>query len=219
MRALSVRALCLAAAVTAAAPAAPAAELELSVYSGVQEADRGRVRGNDPVLGAFSFGVDWAGKSSAMPPYYGLRATWWQPGGWGWGVEVNHAKVYADSAAMAANGFTRLEFTDGLNLVTAHALRRWDLGLPLRPYAGAGIGAAIPHVDVTTPGGKTLGYQVTGPAVVWMAGASLPVSDRWSVFAEYKGSRSWNTADLTGGGKLKADVTTHALNLGVSFRY
>lgn len=209
-------ALCLA--LLPALPAA-AADLELSVYAGVQTVQPSGVSGRDPVLGAFAFSVDWAGKPTAMPPYYGLRATWWQPTGWGWGVDVNHVKAYADDAAMGANGFSRLEFTDGLNLVTVNALRRWDIGAPVRPYLGLGIGAAIPHVDVTTPGGRTYGYQVTGPAVVWMAGASLPLKDRWSVFGEYKGSRSWNTADLDGGGSLKTNLTTHALNLGISYSF
>jgi lipid A oxidase len=216
MRAAAV-VLALGAATTAGA--ATAADLELSVYGGRQEAAPSGVSGSDAVLGPFAFRVAWQGRSFEAPPHYGLRATWWRGNGWGLGVEVNHVKVYAPAATRAAQGFSRLELTDGLNLVTLNVMREFRPVGRLQPYLGAGAGAAIPHVDVTTPGGRTFGYQVTGPAVVWMAGARLPLDDRWSVFGEYKGSRSWNTADLTGGGRLETDITTHALNLGLSFRF
>jgi lipid A oxidase len=208
----------LALAAVTASPA-PAADLELSFYSGPQEAAPSGVSGSDAVLGPFAFRVAWQGRSFETPPHYGLRATWWRDTGWGFGIEVNHAKVYAPAATRAAQGFSRLELTDGLNLVTLNVMRAFRPSGRVQPYLGAGAGVAIPHVDVTAPGGRTFGYQVTGPAVVWMAGVRLPLDDRWSVFGEYKGSRSWNKADLAGGGRLETDITTHALNLGLSFRF
>lgn len=196
-----------------------AADVELSFYGGVQGARPSRVTGEDPGLGRFSFIADWKGKSFGAPPYYAVRATWWRADGWGFGVEVNHAKVYSTRSDRTAQGFDRLEMTDGLNLLTVNAMRRFDIGRLVVPYVGVGVGAAVPHVEVTTAAGRTFGYQMTGPAVVWMAGASLPLDDRWSAFGEYKGSRSWNDADLTGGGRLETDITTHAVNIGLSYRF
>lgn len=198
-----------------------AAEFELSVYTGVQTSPHSNVKGNEPDgLGTFNFTAAWEGKSGEMPPYYGIRGTWWQPNNWGYGVEFNHAKVYADGKTKSENGFDRLEFTDGLNLLTVNVFRRFPLQTSrFLPYLGAGLGVAVPHVDVKTENSTTFEYQYTGPAVQWVAGVSYPVSDRWSVFGEYKGSYSQNSADLDGGGKIETNIVTNALNLGVSFNF
>lgn len=209
----------LVAAVLAAASPVVAADLELSFYTGVQSAPHSGVTGNDPALGELDFRAAWEGRSFEAPPYYGVRAIWWQPTGWGFGVEINHAKVYADDETRADNGFERLELTDGLNLVTANVMRRWQTDKRLTPYVGAGIGFAVPHVDVTTPSGRTFEYQVTGPAVIVVAGAAYSLNDRWSLFGEYKGSYSSNTLDLEGGGELETDIVTNALNIGVTYKF
>ena len=202
-----------------AAPAA--AEVELSFYTGIQEAPHSRVEGTDPGgVGAFSFLSTWEGRSFEMPPYYGFRATYWRNSSFGYGLDFNHAKVYADAATLAANGFSRLELTDGLNILTVNAWYRWqNPNTNWTPYVGAGAGIAIPHVDVETAGGKTFGYQVTGPAVQWVAGIKYDFNERWGVFGEYKGTYSMNEADLDNGGTLSSDIVTNALNIGVSFSF
>lgn len=202
-----------------AAPAA--AEFELSIYTGYQTSPHSVVKGDDPDgVGDFSFTAAWEGKSGEMPPYYGFRGTWWQDDKIGYGVEFNHAKVYADGKTRSENGFERLEFTDGLNLLTANVFRRFpDVSPRFTPYVGAGLGVAIPHVDIETDGSKTFGYQLTGPAVQWVAGLSYPMSESWSLFGEYKGSYSQNKADLDGGGEIETNIVTNALNLGVSFNF
>jgi len=194
---------------------ADAAELEISVYGGVQSAPSSRI--DSPAAGRLS--VDWEGRSAKVPPYYGLRATWWQSDRWGWGVEVNHAKVYADDPE--DYGYDRLEFTDGINFVTANVFRRWQQpGRRITPYVGGGIGVSIPHVDVQPIGGDhTFGYQVTGPVVQLVAGASYALDDRWSVFGEYKGTWSRHKADLDSGGSLETDLVTNALNIGISRKF
>lgn len=199
------------------------AESELSLYSGIQIAPHSRVRGTDPGgLGDFSFLATWEGRSLEPPPYYGMRYTYWSGEKFGFGVEFNHAKVYADDATLANNGFTRLEFSDGLNVLTANAYRRWPqafLNGRVTPYVGGGVGLSIPNVEVLTPGGYTFQYQVTGPAVTWMAGAKYSLNDRWGLFGEYKGSYSQNDTDLSNGGTLSTNVVTNAINLGVSFSF
>jgi len=199
------------------------AESELSFYTGIQESPHSRVRGNDPGgVGAFSFLSTWEGRSGEAPPYYGFRYTYWTSERLGFGVEFNHAKVYADDATLASSGFTNLEFTDGLNILTANVWHRWPdafLGGKVTPYVGAGVGLAIPHVDVSSAGGTTFEYQVTGPAAMWAAGLKYNFNERWGVFGEYKGTYSQNEAELTNGGSLSTDIITNALNFGVSFSF
>jgi lipid A oxidase len=87
------------------------------------------------------------------------------------------------------------------------------------PYVGGGLGVSIPHVEVTNGASETFGYQLTGPAATWIAGASYPISEQWSVFGEYKGTFTSNTGDLDTGGTIETDIFTNAVNVGVSFNF
>ncbi|WP_116132768.1 outer membrane protein [Tropicimonas sp. IMCC34043] len=205
---------------TALALPAAAADLELSFYTGYQGAADSRVKGNDGDQD-FNFTADWDGKSWAMPPYYGLRAMWWQDRV-GYGVEFNHAKVYATDSTKSDNDFDTLEMTDGLNLITFNVFYRWNGlwgGGKLTPYVGGGAGFAMPHVEVTRGDSTTSEYQITGPAVIAVAGLSWAFAEKWAVFGEYKGSYSSNTADLDNGGELKTDIVTNAFNVGLSYTF
>ncbi|WP_068118365.1 outer membrane protein [Tropicimonas marinistellae] len=207
------------AAVVLALPAS--AEVELSFYTGYQDAPHSRVKGNDGDED-FNFLVDWEGKSAAMPPYYGFRATWWRSERLGYGLEFNHAKVYASDADREDQGFADLELTDGLNLFTANVFYRWPGQWAtgrLTPYVGGGIGVSVPHVDVERGDSDTFEYQFTGPAVILVAGASWAINENWSVFGEYKGSYSSNDIELDNGGEMETDVITNALNIGVSYSF
>lgn len=197
------------------------AEDQFSIYGGIQSAPHSGVTGTDPGgVGDFDFTAGWEGRSFEMPPYWGLRWTRWQTDRFGWGVDINHTKVYADDDTLADSGFSHFEFSDGLNILTVNAWRRFpDASATVTPYVGAGIGISVPHVEVTTSGGRVFEYQVTGPAVQWVAGASYSLNDRWSVFGEYKGTYSMNEADLGSGGTLETDIVTNALNFGVSFGF
>jgi lipid A oxidase len=207
--------------VLATASAAPAlAEVELSFYLGAQEAAHSRVRGTDPGgVGDFNFLVGWQGKSFEMPPYYGVRATWWRSERLGFGVDFAHVKVYAPEATMAANGFQTLEFTDGLNVLTANVMYRFTNDTKWTPYVGGGLGITIPHVEVTTAGGETFEFQYGGPAATLIAGVSYAINDTWAVFGEWKGTYSQNDVDLSNGGNLKTNIVTNAVNIGVSYRF
>ena len=126
------------AALTAGATSAARAEVELSFYGGTQSAPHSII--DDSVLGEGR--VKWLGKSFAAPIYAGVRATWWKSDIWGFGVEVNHAKVYSENKA--ALGYDVLEFTDGLNLITANVFRRFPNAGRFTPYVGGGLGIAVP---------------------------------------------------------------------------
>lgn len=191
-----------------------AAEVELSFYGGVQTAPHSII--TDSVLGDAR--VRWLGKSFEAPPYYGLRATWWTSEKWGFGAEFNHAKVYAENPT--ALGYDVLEFTDGINLITANVFRRFPNGGRFTPYVGGGLGISVPHVEIQRSGeSRTFEYQLTGPAAILVIGSSYEINDRWSVFGEYKGSYSSNKAKVDAGGTLTTNIITNALNLGVSFRF
>ncbi|MEO0917451.1 MAG: outer membrane beta-barrel protein [Pseudomonadota bacterium] len=213
----SLRLLCLCALI---APAAAAAEVELSFYSGVQSAQPSdiSIRGDD-VIPDDDFEQEWEGRSGEAPLYYGIRATHWRSPNFGYGLDFTHNKVYPKDDELPA-GYDVLEFTDGINTLTVNAYRRWS-GLfgEVTPYVGGGVGVALPHVEVTNSGSETFGYQITGPAATWIAGASYAINDQWAVFGEYKGTFSSNTADLEDGGTLETDILTNAVNFGVSFNF
>lgn len=197
-----------------------AAEMELSFYGGSQSSPHSRITGTTPGTGTpYSALIGWQGKSFAAPPYYGARAMWWRPSNLAFGVELTHTKAYAPASEMPA-GFTRLEYTDGHNILTANVMKRWPgQWKSLTPYVGAGIGLAIPHVDVTANGERTYGYQVTGPAAKIMAGMKYDINARWAVFTEYQFTYSKNKADLEGGGTMDFPLITNAINLGVSLNF
>ncbi len=203
-----------------AAPAA--AQLELSTYGGSQSLPHSRISGTYPGTGAaLNELVVWTGKSFSAPPYYGVRALWWRRPDLALGVELTHAKAYAPAAERAALGFTRLELSDGHNLLTANIMKSWRERFgQFTPYVGAGFGIAVPHVDATTTTGfRTLGYQLTGPVLRMTAGAKYDLNDRWALFSEYQFTYSSNKISLEGGGSLSTDLVTNAINLGVSYRF
>ncbi|MDT0681257.1 outer membrane beta-barrel protein [Roseicyclus sp. F158] len=198
-----------------------AAEIELSFYGGVQDAPHSRVEGDDGT-DDFNFLADWEGRSGEAPPHYGIRATWWRSANLGFGIELDHSKVYASDDTLEDEGFDQLEMTDGINFLTANVFYRWPRQFAsgaITPYVGAGAGLSVPHVEVERNGSDTFEYQVTGPAVALMAGASYALTDAWSVFGEYKVTYSSNTADLDNGGELKTDIVTNALNIGLSYSF
>ncbi|PYE84332.1 outer membrane beta-barrel protein [Pseudoroseicyclus aestuarii] len=198
-----------------------AAEIELGVYGGAQSAPHSEVEiSDDSVIGDTSFTAGWDGNSFEAPPYYGVRGTWWRSESLGFGLDFTHQKIYADDETLAESGLDRLEFTDGLNVLTANVWYRWpEAAAGLTPYVGGGLGVAVPHVEVETEGSSTGEYQITGPAAAVVAGASWSLNSRWSVFGEYKGTYSQNEAELDTGGTLDTDVVTNAVNLGVSFNF
>lgn len=195
---------------------------EFSFYIGEQIAHDSNVEGNDPAgVGPFDFTAAWDGRSFQNPLHYGVRATWWRNDRFGWTLDLNHTKAYADDATLASSGFQVLEFTDGLNTFTAGPVWRWPERFgQLTPYVSAGIGIAAPHAEVqsTAAAPLTTGYQFAGPAVSWVAGLRYDFNDRWAAFGEYKGTYNWLDVDLDGGGRLETKIGTHAINFGMTYK-
>ena len=132
------------------------AEMAISVYGGFQSAPHSDVDVSDEP----DFTAGWEGRSFEMPPYYGVRGTWWmeemgQPN-LGVSLDFTHAKVYADDDTLAKTTWDHFEFSDGINLLTLNALYRMPIeGTKFVPYAGIGAGINVPHVEVTRASGTT----------------------------------------------------------------
>jgi lipid A oxidase len=182
--------------------------------------------------------VAWETKPFEMPPYYSVRVTHWPDRfpGWGVAVDFTHAKMYSDleqvvqvtgrRAGTPVNGaerlgdtFNTLEFTDGHNLFTLNALRRWRASEQVQLYLGAGAGVAVPHVEVGTVASLTKEYQLAGPAAQFMAGANFPIGKRFALITEYRLTWADLDTELNGGGSLTTEAWTHHLNFGIGFSF
>ena len=202
---------------------AAGAEWQAGVYGGLTFTHDSDVRTSGPATGNRTFSkVRWEGLALEPPVYYGFRLTRWleQFPGWGVQFDFSHTKAAAVFDSNIRGTFTRLEFTNGLNISTLNGLYRWAPVGRLTPYVGAGLGVNTPHVEVTNPGfARTFEYQLTGLAAVGFAGVDVAITDSVSAFGEYKFSYARVDADLVSGGTLSTDLLTHHFNLGLQYRF
>jgi lipid A oxidase len=185
--------------------------------------------------------VPWDGDSFDEPPYWGLRGTYWfynNDSGWGVMFDYNHAKVIADQGKVVGvsgtcdgfdigptdrvgNTFKVMEFTDGLNQFYLGGEYRW-MHERWTPYVGFGVGASVPHVEVRRAGAgqpNTFEYQLAGVAVEGLVGLEYHLTQRISLFGDYKLSFCTNDTDLVGGGSLDTDIWTNHVTFGASYRF
>jgi lipid A oxidase len=152
-----------------------------------------------------------------------LRYTDWVTDDWGYAVNYAHTKAYSSdlkstsNTGASGNSYTRLEFTDGANPVTVIAMRRFKYR-NIRPHVGAGIGISVPHVEVTWSSNKTFEYQYGGPVATVLAGFNYPINDKWNLLTEFQMHYMKLDVAITGG-RLKTNLITNALNVGVSYRF
>ncbi len=201
-----------------------AGELQISGYSGYISSPHSHVDATDALGNTYSNSVGWEGKPFEMPPFWGVRATYWTDRWENWGIaaDFTHTKVYADLSGGTGAAYDTLEFTDGLNLLTANIMYRHPTETRFTPYVGIGAGIAVPHVETefdADPGVETFEYQVTGPAVQALIGVDIAITDHVSTFVEYKGNYSWNDADLAGGGSLETNIFSNQFIVGLSYKF
>jgi lipid A oxidase len=200
----------------------------LSIYGGYQTAAKSKTEVSDGT----KFDTDWEGKSFSMPPYWGARATWWLNGlgydNLGIMLDYSHTKVYASDSTLKNRtpGWTHYEFTDGLNLATVNAVYKFPMAdQPWTPYIGAGLGVNVPHVEVIRPNkagtgtNKTWDYQLGGVTGQLMGGVDYKFTDHISGFTEIKLNYSHVNVDIDSGDKLKTNLFTGAINVGLSYHF
>jgi lipid A oxidase len=219
-----VAGLVMVAAVAAAAPAQ--AEVQFQAYGGMNANFSSDVSLHRTGVPTETRSVDWEGKPFAMPPYWGVRGTYWldRMPGWGVAVEFTHAKAYAKLNGTAAGAlYDKLEFTDGNNILTGNLLYRFApwRHYGIRPYAGFGIGVTVPHVEVQVVGdpNRTFEYQLAGFAGQGFVGLEMPFNARWSGFVEAKLSYTHINGNLDGGGHVKTDLWSPHFAIGLAYRF
>lgn len=202
------------------------AQSKVSIYGGMQEDFSSTANVNDVDGSKYDLDVDWDGKSFAMPPYYGIRYSQSINPEWSVGVDYSHTKAYATPDSLASSGFSVMEFTDGINILTANATRSFYNDTPYTPYLGAGLGITVPHVELQSPAmaDKTFEYQLAGPAATAFAGVDYEINDSWSVFSEVKFDYHMINAEMVdptnnASGTFETNILTYAFNVGVSLSF
>lgn len=197
------------------------AEQSLSIYGGIQDTANSEVKVTDIDGSQYSFDTIWEGRSFEAPPYYGLRYTNWRNENFGFAIDFVHSKAYASDETLSSTGYDVLEFTDGINILSANGLYRLKEIGQITPYFGAGLGISIPHVEVQSPtmDEPNLGYQYGGLAAVALMGASYAVTDHFSIFAETRFDYIKLNVDFGENGQLDTNLINRALNLGVSYNF
>ena len=221
-----------AAAVLVAMAAPAAAEMEVSLYLGVQSVQESTGSGTLPGGAAFSRSFDWKGNPLDAPIYYGGRVMWWTANNIGFGIAGTHTKAYASAGDLAALGMSRFELSDGHNIFTANVMKRWPgafASAKWTPYVGGGVGIAVPHVDAQVIGAtnRTYDYETTGMALRGIAGMKYNFNEDWAIFGEYQ--FTWSDNEITidpdpavpgqAPGQLNTDLLTHAVNIGISYSF
>jgi lipid A oxidase len=198
------------------------AEPALSIYGGYQSVGRSSVSVTDGT----QFNTDWEGKPFTMPPYWGVRGTWWlddlQDGNIGVAIDFSHTKAYASAKTLSNKklGWSHFEFSDGLNLATANVFYRFrDPQHNWTPYIGVGIGADIPHVEVDRKSGSTRNYQLGGVSGQLTVGFDYKLTEHFSAFSEYKLNYSHVDVDIDSGDRLTTNLMTHAINAGITYHF
>lgn len=197
------------------------AAVQISVYSGLNTAfDSDVTYSNNGA--EVTNNAHWDGQSFQEPPYYGVRGIYWFENAplnnWGLAIDYTHDKVVADPKPP---GYTTLEFTDGLNLITTDLFYHFLNKSRFTPYAGLGVGLSIPHVEVTTVAplfpSHTFEYQISGIALAGLVGVDVRIWQALSLFGEYKLNYSQDNPDLNQEQSLKTQLWVNNYILGMSY--
>lgn len=221
-------------------------EVDLSIFTGValsqdSDLDLHQDGGTDLTFHSVSF----EGRDFETPPYYGARALWFPSleSHWGFGAEFFHMKMYAQTGdtvrvsgrrnRVGVNANERIDDTieqfslsHGLNYALGDIVYRWFPGQRgedflghLQPYAGIGIGLAIPHVESKVNGTFHEEFQVHGPGVQALAGVNVVLTRHWGLMFEYKFTyANLDSLDIPGG-SIEVTPLTHHLVTGLTFSF
>jgi len=105
----------------------------------------------------------------------------------------------------------------------ANAWYDFDLGLPITPYVGGGMGLAMVKVSGMLDG-NTL-FEKNDNVFAWQigAGASMPITDSTKLFVDYRYFAA-DDAHLKlepgfNGGSIQADFNSHSILVGLRFNF
>lgn len=190
-----------------------------SIYGGIQHSPKSRVSGVNSEKNAFDFVSTWKAKSFVSPIYYGIRYVHWLDNNAGVSLDFSHSKVYADDETLNSNGFSVLEFSDGLNILTLNYLMKYPSYHNI--YWGLGAGITLPHVEIQTTSisKKTFEYQFGGYALQFQLGIEKELSRHFSALVEYKFNYTDNELSIIDGGYLKTKIMVNAFNIGVNYKF
>lgn len=105
----------------------------------------------------------------------------------------------------------------------ANAWYDFDLGLPVTPYVGGGLGLA--QVKISGDLDSSRLWEKNDSVFAWQvgAGASMPISDSAKLFVDYRyfaaDDAHLKLAPGYNGGSVKADFNSHSLLVGVRFNF
>ena len=175
---------------------APGREMVIGAYTGAPYNYPSSARVVRP--GAVDFTIDpinWYTDPFKSPIYYGARVQRWFAGGRTGGmVDFIHSKAIAPQEqetgfsgtidgqplpprARIAEITNKLEFSHGHNMLLLNGLIRLPgLGARVSPYAGAGVGASLPHTEFQLTNGsrpRTYEYNYAGPATQALLGVEI----------------------------------------------
>jgi lipid A oxidase len=89
----------------------------------------------------------------------------------------------------------------------------------LTPYAGFGLGVAIPHVESNVNGTFHEEYQVHGPGVQAFTGVNVMLNEHWGLMFEYKFTyANLDSLDIPDG-SIEVTPLTHHLVTGITFQF
>ncbi len=202
------------------------AETHFSVYGGLQENFDSQAQVKDVDGSHYPLNISWQGRSFSMPIYYGFRLGYDLNTDWQLAIDYTHTKAYSTDQSRSDSGYSTLEFTDGINILTLDAIRQFDTGKQWTPYLGAGLGVTIPHVELQSPAmqGKTFEYQLAGPAATAFGGIDYELSSQFSVFSELKFDYHSIDAQMLDpltnqSGSFETDILSYAVNMGVKLSF
>jgi opacity protein-like surface antigen len=144
------------------------------------------------------------------------------PGGGRLRLEANASWRENDIDGLDADGLD-IEADGELGVLVglANAYYDFDLGLPLRPYLGGGVGAARVSVDTDT--GGLLDVDDEGWAFAWnlAAGLGYELGGGLELTGGYRYLRVEGTdLDVDGGGELDVDnYASHEVLLGLRYTF
>ena len=195
-----------------------------AVYGGIQDVSSSKVKTFTDNGTSLDFDAVWEGKSLSMPPYWGIRASFWDTSSTAWEIDFVHSKAYATSSTLTDNGLEHFQFTDGVNVLSLSRIwqsENQSKARNLSPYIGVGGGVNLPYVEIiktTTPSiARTMGYQFGGFSSQIQAGVRYPINSNLNAIFEYKITYVALDAETSASKSLKTNLITNTINIGVEF--